>query len=290
MGPGAKNVRQEKPGFKEKCAGAFIHPGLKSNRLLPNAGKQRALCIELIDVRQKFLISNDAECDLESPKDQTATAHMDWIQQLQFANWRRVTGCLLEAYLLGCFATGYYLVRARTGNDLRKIESGTVGARNAGRALGRMGFVLTLLGDFGKGALAVWIAWQWTGDNHLALVALLAVVVGHVWPLQLRFHGGKGVATSLGALLVFDYRVALIFPVLFLIGFALARKSLLPAMIAFACLPMAAWCFDRDNFTVAGLAILAAIILFAHRRNLTEEFIALAGRRAATPKPEQPKL
>ena len=218
------------------------------------------------------------------------SAPMDWIQPLQSANWHRVIGCVLEAYLLGCFATGYYFVRARTGNDLRKIESGSIGARNAGRVLGKTGFVVTLLGDFGKGALAVWIAREWTGDNHLALLALLAVVVGHLWPVQLRFHGGKGVATSLGALLVFDYRVALVFPVLFLVGFALMRKSLLPAMFAFACLPMAAWFFDCDNFTIALLALLVAMILFAHRRNLAEEFTVLAARRTAATKPEQPKL
>jgi glycerol-3-phosphate acyltransferase PlsY len=215
---------------------------------------------------------------------------MDWLQLLQSANWHRVTGCVLGAYLLGCLATGYYLVRARTGHDLRKLGSGSLGARNAGRVLGKIGFVITLLGDFAKGMLAVWIAREWTGDNHLALLAMLAVVVGHLWPVQLRFHGGKGVVTSLGALLVFDYRVALVFPVLFLAGFVLARKSLLPAMFAFACLPMAAWFFNDDDFTVALLALLVAMILFAHRRNLTEEFTALAARRAITPKPEPPKL
>jgi glycerol-3-phosphate acyltransferase PlsY len=215
---------------------------------------------------------------------------MDWTLPLQSANWHRVTGCVLEAYLLGCFATGYYLVRARTGTDLRKIGSGSTGARNVGRILGKSGFIVTTLGDIGKGALAVWIAREWTRDNHLALLAVLAVVFGHLWPVQLRFHGGKGVITSLGALLVFDYRVALVFPVLFLAGFALTRKSLLPAMFAFACLPMAGWYFNGDNFTVALLALLVVMILFAHRRNLTEEFTALAARRATTPKPEPPKL
>ncbi|HUA38672.1 MAG TPA: glycerol-3-phosphate acyltransferase [Candidatus Sulfopaludibacter sp.] len=215
---------------------------------------------------------------------------MDWIQQLQSANWHQVTGCVLEAYGLGCFATGYYLIRARTGKDLRTMESGSLGARNAGRVLGKAGFVITLLGDFGKGALAVWIAREWTGDNRLAMLALLAAVFGHIWPAQLRFHGGKGVATSLGALLVFDYRVALMFPVLFLAGFVFLRKSLLPAMFAFACLPMAAWYFKCDNFTVTSLALLLAMILFAHRKNLTEEFAMLAARRTAATKPEQPKL
>ena len=214
---------------------------------------------------------------------------MDWIQQLQSANWHQVTGCVLEAYLLGCFATGYYFVRARTGKDLRQFESGSIGARNAGRALGKTGFFVTLLGDFFKGALAVWIARKWSGDNHLAALALLAVVVGHLWPAQLRFHGGKGVATMLGGLLIFDYRVALVFPVLFLIGFMPVRRTLLPALFAFACLPMAAWFFGCGNFTVAVLAILTALILIAHRRNLTEEFMAMA-HHTETPKPEQPKL
>jgi glycerol-3-phosphate acyltransferase PlsY len=204
---------------------------------------------------------------------------MDWIQQLQSANWHRAAGCVLVAYLLGCFATGYYFVRARTGRDLRKIESGSIGARNAARVLGKTGFAVTLLGDFSKGALAVGIVWKWTGDTHLALWALLAVVVGHLWPVQLRFQGGKGVSTSLGALLVFDYRVALMFPVFFLVGFVLMRKTLLPAMFAFACLPMVAWFFNCDNFTLTLLTFLVALILFAHRRNLTEEFAELAARR-----------
>jgi len=98
------------------------------------------------------------------------------------------------------------------------------------------------------------------------------------------------VATFLGALLVFDYRVALVFPVLFLAGFAVMRKSLLPAMFAFAGLPMAGWFFGCDNPAVAVLAFLAVMILFAHRKNMTEELTALATRRAATPKPEPPKL
>ena len=121
---------------------------------------------------------------------------MAWIEQLQSANWFQATGCALGAYLLGCLATGYYLVRARTGRDIREIDSGSTGARNVGRVLGKTGFGLTVLGDFGKGALAVWGARHWTHDHQLAALAMLAVVAGHIWPAQLRFRGGKGVATS----------------------------------------------------------------------------------------------
>jgi acyl phosphate:glycerol-3-phosphate acyltransferase len=215
---------------------------------------------------------------------------MTWVEQLQSANWFQAAGCALGAYFLGCLATGYYLVRARTGRDIREIGSGSTGARNAGRVLGKSGFGLTVLGDFGKGALAVWGAQAWTHDRHLAALAMLAVVAGHIWPATLRFRGGKGVATSLGALLVFDCRIAFTFAALFLAGLALTRKTVLPGVFAFACLPLAGVWFDPDGRTVALITVLSALILFAHRKNFVEEIAILSARRQAGPKPESPEL
>jgi hypothetical protein len=132
---------------------------------------------------------------------QMAAAGMALIEHLQSANGLQAICSVVAAYLLGCFATGYYLVRARTGRDIREIESGSTGARNVGRVLGKPGFVLTVFGDFGKGALAVWFAAEFTNHNGLAMsLAVLAVVAGQIWPAQLRFRGGKGVATSFAAL------------------------------------------------------------------------------------------
>jgi glycerol-3-phosphate acyltransferase PlsY len=119
---------------------------------------------------------------------------------------------------------------------------------------------------------------------------MLAVVAGHIWPAQLRLRGGKGVATSFGALLMFDYRVALTILVLFLGGFAVTRKSLFPAMFAFASLPLVDWWFNCDHLTATLMTVLAAIILFAHRRNLAEEIAALLARRGVASKPEHTKL
>jgi len=227
---------------------------------------------------------------------------MMWIEQLQSAHWLRATGCALGAYALGCFATGYYLVRARTGQDIREIESGSIGARNVGRVLGKPGYLLTTLGDMAKGALAVWFMAEFTGYNRMAMaLGTLAVVVGHVWPMQLSFRGGKGVATSFGALLVFDYRVALTILALFLGGLVVTRKSLFPAMFVYAGLPLVDWGFIHDGLTATLMTVLAAIILFAHRRNLAEEMTALLtrpvlrnntaeGGRSVAPKPEHTKL
>jgi acyl phosphate:glycerol-3-phosphate acyltransferase len=221
---------------------------------------------------------------------QNTIVHMPWIEQLQSANWFQATTCTLGAYLLGCIATGYYLVRARLGRDIREIESGSTGARNVGRVLGKSGFGLTVLADLGKGALAVWTAFEWTHNRHFAALAMLAVVAGHIWPAQLRFRGGKGAATSLGALLMFDYRLALVFAVLFLAGYGLARKSVLPGMFAFACLPLAGFWLERDRVTAALTTVLVAAIFYAHRRNFADEINLLTSRRGVAPKPESTEL
>lgn len=197
---------------------------------------------------------------------------MEWIQQLQSVDWFRASGCAIGAYFLGCLATGYYLVRLRRDQDIREIGSGSTGARNVGRVLGKGGFALTILGDFGKGALAVFLAREFSNKNQLiCATAMLAVVVGHIWPIQLKFRGGKGVASALGALLMYDYRPALTFAALFLVGFCALRKTFLPAMFAFLCLPAAIFWFSRDVVSAASCVLLTAIIFFAHRKNFFQE-------------------
>ena len=100
----------------------------------------------------------------------------------------------LVGYGVGCVAIGYLLVRAKRGTDVRAVGSGRVGATNVGRVLGRWGFAWTLLGDMAKAVVAVRLG-LWLGDGPRgAWLALLAVVCGHIWPVPLRFRGGRGVA------------------------------------------------------------------------------------------------
>ena len=212
------------------------------------------------------------------------------MEQLQATNGGQATVCAAGAYVLGCFATGYYLVRARTGRDIREIESGNIGARNVSCVLGRTGFFLTVLGDVAKGVLAVWAAYRFTGNDLLAALAMLAVVVGHIWPAQLFFRGGKGVATSLGALVVYDYQLVIAFVVIFAVGFALTRKTILPGLFPYVCLPIISYCLDHDGLKVVIVAFLGAMVLLAHRKNFVEEIPALAARRGVAAKPERPKL
>lgn len=221
---------------------------------------------------------------------------MVWIEQLQSTDWVGAVRIGLGAYLLGCCTTGYYLVRWRTGQDIRESGSGSVGARNVSRVLGAPGFVLTVLGDFVKGAAAVWAAGHFTTDQKLVAVAMLAVVAGHIWPGQLRFRGGKGMATSIGALCVFDIHLALSFGFLFAIGFGLLRKTIGPGLFAFACLPFISAYLGYhssgacDPGKVLSVSILTSIVLIAHRKNVMEEILHSLERRNLRPKQTPPEL
>ena len=214
---------------------------------------------------------------------------MAWMEQIRAAGAGPTLATVFGSYVLGCFATGYLLVRARTCSDIREIETGSSGARNVSRVLGKAGFLLTLAGDFGKGALAVWATIRFTENPALTTLAMLAVVAGHIWPAPVLFRGGKGVATSLGGLLLFDWRLAVAYMVCFTVGLVLVRKTTLPGLVAFLSLPFTSYWLNRDAATATALCFLAAIVVFAHRSNIVEEIPALAGRRNATPKPQPPK-
>jgi glycerol-3-phosphate acyltransferase PlsY len=214
---------------------------------------------------------------------------MTWIEQIfgQSVSGGRVAGVLLGGYVAGCLTTGYYLVRMRLGLDIREIGSGSVGARNAGRIMGAPGFFFTLMGDFIKGAGVVWAARYFWDDPRLTGLAMLAVVFGHIFPLQLGFRGGKGVATSFGALVIYDPRLALAFCALAAL-FALFGRVTPAGLIAFALLPVAARMLDRDHLEITIISVLAGMILFAHRKNLLDEFAHLGSSPDAHTKPDHP--
>jgi glycerol-3-phosphate acyltransferase PlsY len=174
--------------------------------------------------------------------------------------------------------------------DIRTLGSGNVGAKNVGRLLGWAGYLVTMLGDSAKGALAVWAARLLTNDNALAGLAMLAVVTGHVWPAQLRFRGGKGAATSVGALLILDPRLAVAFSVLFIISLAVLRRWILAGMIAFATLPLAAKYLEQEPRTVVLTSFLAGLVMIAHRKNLLAELWHFIQRPNLPAKHHPPEL
>jgi len=186
---------------------------------------------------------------------------------------------IVASYLIGCFAAGYYYTRWKTGRDIRHEGSGNVGARNVGRTLGAGGFTITFLLDLGKGAFAVAGA-IWLGMRPEPLVAaLVAVVVGHNWPAQLRFRGGKGIAVSVGALLAYDPLIVMWLFAIFLPVLAVLRNFTLSGMIAFTLGPLVIFLWGLDKIEVAALSILSMLVLLTHRRNIREEIARITGHR-----------
>ncbi len=204
--------------------------------------------------------------------------------------YAKETLMLLVGYALGCFTSGYYLVRWRTGDDIRLIGSGSVGATNVGRVLGRPGFLLTVLGDFFKGLFAVWLARYFQLKPTGVMLVMIAVSAGHIWPVQLWFRGGKGVATSLGALMMFDSSIAFTFAALFLATCAVLRNFVLAGLLAFALTPLALFAADYSLDSVFGVSAMALLILIAHRRNIPDEIHKLmTGRKLKNDKRVVPK-
>ncbi len=179
---------------------------------------------------------------------------------------------ILASYLLGCLATGYYLVRLRTGQDIRDLGSGSTGARNVSRVIGVPGYVLTLFGDVAKGGVVTWGAFQFGLGAWGLSMAIAAVVVGHVWPIQLGFRGGKGLASTLGVGLVFDFLLVIIVSLAALIVFAFTRRTTPSGLLAVVISPVVALALGHSLVTVLGIGLVVILVLIAHRNNIHELF------------------
>jgi glycerol-3-phosphate acyltransferase PlsY len=189
---------------------------------------------------------------------------------------------IVVAYLLGCFATAYYLVRLRTGQDIRQLGSGNVGGRNAGRVLGRAGFAIVAVGDALKGLLAVLLA-RYLGVSGWGLAAVLAAVLaGHIWPAQLGFKGGKGAATLIGALLGYNYLIVALIVGLFLFFFVIFRSFTVAGLLALTLTPFALFLFGQQLVPVVATAALVLMVLIAHRANIREKLQSRAAASQAT--------
>ena len=164
-----------------------------------------------------------------------------------------VIGC----YALGCLTAGYYLVRLRAGADVRAGGTGSTGARNVGRVAGVRLAALTLALDCAKGAIAVAAAAALTDSTAVAAAAMVAVVAGHVYPAQLRFRGGRGLATALGAMAGV---------VAALLATAVTRTPMVGGLVGAASAPAGAAVLGAGRAVILGTLATLAIILAAHRR------------------------
>jgi len=173
----------------------------------------------------------------------------------------------LLSYLLGSIPFGIVITRLLGLGDLRQIGSGNIGATNVLRTGNKGAALATLLLDAGKGGIAVLIARALTGAGDAAQLAAFASFLGHLYPLWLRFRGGKGVATFLGTLLALAWPVGLAACATWAVTAAVSRISSLSALVAAA--SVALWMALLGQGQMIGLGlVLAGLIFWRHRANI----------------------
>jgi glycerol-3-phosphate acyltransferase PlsY len=172
---------------------------------------------------------------------------------------------LLGGYLLGSVPFGLLLAMAAGKGDIREIGSGNIGATNVLRTGSKGLAAATLVLDGAKGFFAVWLAWRYLPDA--APLAALGAVLGHCFPVWLKFRGGKGVATTLGVCLGLAWPIGLGYAVVWLAMLAVTRISSVGGMSAAAAAPIAAAATGRLEL-VPVLAAIAAIVIWLHRENV----------------------
>lgn len=194
----------------------------------------------------------------------------------------RAVVVVLVAYLLGSIPFGYLIVRMTGRGDVRETGSGGTGATNVSRRAGKAAGVLTLVLDAAKGALAVLVAGVALSSQRATInvrwvvaAAAVAVIAGHIFPIWLRFRGGKGVATAVGAFFMVAPFALLCAGLVFVIVVALTRYVSLGSLAAAVLIPFFLWLQKwllqpaadiRPPLTAA--VISALLIIFAHRGNI----------------------
>lgn len=171
---------------------------------------------------------------------------------------------VIAAYLLGSIPTAYIITRLSTGKDIRKLGSGNVGAHNVYENVGMPAAIITGLIDVGKGIVAVAAAFLVFGAPHLWVLASgLAVVIGHIWPVFLRFKGGNGIATTIGILSFLMTRELLIALAVALLILVITRNPILSINISLLMtIPVAAG-FLQDpwlEYVIFSLVLIAILV------------------------------
>jgi acyl phosphate:glycerol-3-phosphate acyltransferase len=193
------------------------------------------------------------------------------------------------SYLLGSIPFGYLLVRIFLGEDVRKSGSGNIGATNVSRKSPVLG-ALTLFLDALKGTAAVALSYE-VADHMVAIptldqvaVGALFAVLGHVFPVWLKFRGGKGVATGLGAFVVIAPKAVLIAVGVFIAVAAISRYVSLGSIAGVAVFPPLAWLIRQFHLSPVGLALISIaslVILVKHRDNIRRLWAGTESRMGA---------
>jgi acyl phosphate:glycerol-3-phosphate acyltransferase len=174
---------------------------------------------------------------------------------------------VLLGYLMGSVPVGFVL-GLRSGIDVRKTGSGNVGATNVARVVGRRQGLFTLIADTAKGFLPVILAMQLGASLAAIILVGMAAFIGHLYPIFLKFKGGKGVATALGVFLAVAPLATLVLVALFAVTVLISRIVSLSSIVAAVAAPIIFWLFSYPPLVVGMAAFIALAITWRHQSNI----------------------
>ena len=177
----------------------------------------------------------------------------------------------LIAYIIGSIPTGYIVVKAKTGRDIRKIGSGSTGATNVKRVLGTKWFFTVMLLDAFKGFLPVFLAkfvTLYASIGVMPVIAAVAVIIGHSKPLFLKFKGGKSVATGVGTILALNWIVGIIVALIWAAVTYTSRYVSVGSIVAVISSPILMFLFKDPIAYVVYCAVGALYIIYLHKDNI----------------------
>ena len=181
-----------------------------------------------------------------------------------------LTLCFLTSYFIGSIPFGLILTRVWGYGDIRNVGSGNIGATNVLRTGNRFLALIVLILDSFKGFVVINLLSLFIITNNIETILLIGVfgcVIGHCYPLWLNFKGGKGVATSLGAFIGFDFFIGFLICIIWLITAFFYRKSSLASLVSLSCSPFIVFIFYGYSETVLSLFIFLVICL-KHKENI----------------------
>lgn len=181
---------------------------------------------------------------------------------------------ILVSYLIGAIPFGLLLGKAFIGIDVRTVGSGNIGATNVLRAGGKGAAILTLLADCLKGLLPVLAVRYVFQAEYITVAAGAAAIIGHNFPVYIRFKGGKGVATSFGVVLAVSPLIGLLCLLTWLVAALLWRYSSLAALCAFALYPGLTFALQSGNKPLGALSLFVAGMIYARHRDNMKRLIA----------------
>ena len=176
-------------------------------------------------------------------------------------------GMILAAYLIGSIPFGLLISKMR-GLDPRRGGSGNIGATNVLRVVGKKEAALTLILDMLKGLVPIFSAGLLELQEQAVLLVALAVILGHIFPVFLKFKGGKGVATSFGVFLALSPKVALLALVFWIAGVYLGKYSSIGALTAFGVLPFLALLLKPESGFILFASVVSVLVYIRHWENI----------------------